>query len=222
MIGDIASGVKNAILFLFPLGLLIFALLLYFWTRSWRLTVLPLACSLVSLIWQFGLVGLLGYGLDPLTFVIPFVVFVLGAAHGIPQAQVIAERVAAGDDAMATARETFRRLFLPGSLALLATAVAFLVMALMPIHTVRALGITAAFGIALKIISNLVLLPILVSYGGIDAGVASGAARARELGARHCGRLRHFCPAWPRAHHAGGLHCAGGCLRLAGPQSPLR
>ena len=197
MIGDIASGVKNALLFLFPLGLLIFALLFYFWTRSWRLTVLPLACSLVSLIWQFGFVGLLGYGLDPLTFVIPFVVFLLGAAHGIPQVQVIAERVAAGDDAMATARETFRRLFLPGSLALIATAVAFLVMALIPVHTVRALGVAAAFGIALKIISNLVLLPILVSYGGIDAGVANGAARVRELGARIAGAFDVFARRGP-------------------------
>jgi len=194
MIGDIASGVKNAILFLFPLGLLVTALLLYFWTRSWRLTALPLGCSLVSLIWQFGLVGLLGYGLDPLTVVIPFVVFALGAAHGIPQAQVIAERVAAGDDAMATARETFRRLFLPGSLALLATAAALLAMAFIPIHTVRALGITAAFGIASKIISNLMLLPILVSYGGFDA---NGPTRARELGARAAGAFDVFARRGP-------------------------
>ena len=54
MIGDIANGVQNAILFLLPLALLLTALLLYAWTRSLRLTMLPLACSLVSLIWQLG------------------------------------------------------------------------------------------------------------------------------------------------------------------------
>jgi predicted RND superfamily exporter protein len=187
MIGDIASGVKNAIVFLFPLALLVTALLLYTWTRSWRLTALPLGCSLVSLIWQLGFVGLLGTGLDPLTIVIPFLVFAVGAAHGIPQAQAIAERVAAGDDAMAAAREAFRRLFLPGSLALLCTAVSFLVLSFVPIHTVRALGITAALGAASKIVSNLVLLPVLASYGGFDAGFASRAARSHELGARVAG-----------------------------------
>lgn len=197
MIGDIASGVKNAILFLFPLSLFLTALLLCAWTRSWRLTALPLGCSLVSLVWQLGLVGLLGYGLDPLTIVIPFLVFALGAAHGIPQAQLIAERVAAGDDAMAAARESFRRVFLPGSLALLCAAAAFGVMAFVPIHTVRALGITAAFGVASKIVSNLVLLPVLASYGSYDEACARRAARSRELGARIAGPFAAFARRGP-------------------------
>ncbi len=187
MIGDIASGVKNAILFLLPLALLLTALLLYAWTRSWLLTALPLGCSLVSLIWQLGFVGLLAYGFDPLTILIPFLVFALGAAHGIPQAQVIAERAAAGDDAMAAARAAFRRLLLPGSLALLGSATAFLVMSFVPVHTVRALGITAAFGVASKIVSNLVLLPVLASYASFDEGFARRAARSHELGARLAG-----------------------------------
>ncbi len=197
MIGDIASGVKNAILFLFPLALLLTALLLYAWTRSWQLTVLPLGCSLVSLIWQLGLVGLLGYGFDPLTIVIPFVVLALGVVHGIPQAQVIAERVAAGDDAMAAARAAFRRLLLPGSLALLSSAAAFLVLSFVPIHTIRALGITAAFGVASKIVSNLVLLPVLASYGSFDAGFARRAARSHALGARLAGAFGAFARRGP-------------------------
>src|SRR5690606_25665154 len=91
VLGDIANGVKKAILVLFPLAVLILALLLHAWTRCWRLALLPLGCSLVSLVWQFGLVGLLGFGLDPLTLVIPFLVFALGAAHGIPHARSIAQ-----------------------------------------------------------------------------------------------------------------------------------
>jgi len=187
MIRDIATGAKNAILFLLPLALLVTALLLYAWTRSWRLTALPLGCSLVSLVWQLGFVGGLGYGFDPLTIVIPFLVFAVGAVHGIPQAEVIAERVAAGDDAVAAARAAFRRLLLPGSLALLASAAAFLVLGFVPIHTVRALGITAAFGVASKIVSNLVLLPVLASYGSLGAGFERRAARSNELGARLAG-----------------------------------
>jgi len=197
MIGDIASGMKNAILFLLPLALLLTALLLQAWTRCWRLTALPLGCSLVSLIWQLGLVGLLDYGFDPLTIVIPLLVFALGVVHGIPQAQVIAERVAAGDDAVTAARAAFRRLFLPGSLALLSSAAAFLALSFVPIHTVRALGITAAFGVASKIVSNLVLLPVLASYTKLDTSFASRATRSHEFGARLAGTFGTFARRGP-------------------------
>jgi len=197
MMGDIANGVKNAIVWLFPLGLLLTGLLLYAFTRSWRMTALSLGCSLVSLLWQLGFLGLVRWGLDPLTIVIPFLVFALGAVQGIPQARVMAARVAAGDDAMAAARETFRRLILPGALALLGAAAALAVMALVPIHTVRALGITAAYGVACKILSNLVLLPVLASYGNYDAGFASRAARAHEAAARIAGAFRAFARRGP-------------------------
>jgi len=184
MMADIADGVKNAVVILLPIGLLLTAVLLWLWTRSWRLTALPLLCSLVSLIWQLGLVGLLGYGFDPLTLVIPFLVFVIGAIHGIPQARVIAERVAAGDEPVAAARESFGRLLLPDSLALLVTAVALLVMAFIPVHAVQAVGITGAFGTAAKILSNLVLLPVLASYGHFVTDSAGIAIRSQRLGTR--------------------------------------
>ena len=47
MIGDIANGMKHAILYLLPLALLLTVLLLQAWTRCWRLTALSLGCSLV-------------------------------------------------------------------------------------------------------------------------------------------------------------------------------
>jgi predicted RND superfamily exporter protein len=197
MIGDIASGVQNAIMFLLPLTLLLTVLLLHAWTRCWRLTWLPLVCSLASLIWQLGFVGLMAYGFDPLLILIPLLVFVVGVVHGIPQAQVIAERVAAGDDAMAAARAAFRRLLLPGSLALLASAAAFFVMSFVPIHTVRAVGIAAAFGAVSKIVSNLVLLPVLASYGGFDASFAHRAVRMHELGTRLAGAFGAFARRGP-------------------------
>ena len=43
--------------------------------HGWQLvTVLPLVCSLASVVWQFGTLQLLGYGLDPLAVLVPFLV----------------------------------------------------------------------------------------------------------------------------------------------------
>ncbi len=197
MMGDIAKGAQNAIVILLPIGVLLTALLLWAWTHSWRLTVLPLACSMISLVWQLGLVGLLDFGFDPLTLVIPFLVFVVGAIQGIPQARIIAEAVAAGATPMDAARESFGRLLLPDSLALLVTAVALLVMVFIPVHTLQAVGITAAFGAVAKILSNLVLLPVLASYGRFSKRIVAITGRARQLGTRVAGLFSAFAGPGP-------------------------
>lgn len=192
LMGDIARGAQHAIVVLLPIGMLLTALLLWAWTHSWRLTSLPLLCSMVSLTWQLGLVGLLDFGFDPLTLLIPFLVFVIGAIHGIPQARIIAEGLAAGDTPMDAARASFGRLLLPDSLALLVTAVALLVMVFIPVHTVQAVGITAAFGAVAKILSNLVLLPVLASYGSFSTGIEGITGRAQQLGSRVAGLFSAF------------------------------
>lgn len=58
-IGDIAEQ-GNASVPFFILAFFLTATAVYWYCRSVQLTVLPLACSLVSLVWQFGTLRLLG------------------------------------------------------------------------------------------------------------------------------------------------------------------
>ena len=82
IVGDISDGAQSVIYF-FLVALIVTAILLYWYTRSIWLTVLPLACSLAAVIWQMGTLSLLGYSLDPMNILTPFLIFAIGVSHGV-------------------------------------------------------------------------------------------------------------------------------------------
>ncbi len=182
-IGDIAEGAKSVVQF-FVLAFLLTAAAVFYYSRSLALTVLPMACSLVSLIWQFGTLQLLGYGLDPLAVLVPFLVFAIGVSHGVQQINYISKEVCAGNDAATAARRSFSGLFIPGTMALVTAFVGFATLTLIPIPMIRELGITASIGVAYKIVTNLIMLPVAASYFSFDQRFVDRALRLREQRAR--------------------------------------
>ncbi len=187
-IGDIAEGAKSVVRF-FLLAFLLTAAAVYAYSRSWKLTFLPLFCSLVSVVWQFGTLRLLGYGLDPLAVLVPFLVFAIGVSHGVQQINFIAKEVCAGVDANTAARRSFSGLLIPGSMALVTAFVGFATLTLIPIPMIRELGITASIGVAYKIVTNLVMLPVTASYFQFDDRYIERANRLRGLRLRVMGFL---------------------------------
>jgi Predicted exporters of the RND superfamily len=182
-IGDIAEGAKSVVQF-FVLAFLLTAAAVFYYSRSLALTVLPMACSLVSLIWQFGTLQLLGYGLDPLAVLVPFLVFAIGVSHGVQQINYIAKEICAGNDVGTAARRSFSGLFIPGTMALVTAFVGFATLTLIPIPMIRELGITASIGVAYKIVTNLIMLPVAASYFSFDQRFVDRALRLREQRAR--------------------------------------
>jgi len=162
-IGDIADGARSVAQF-FALATLLTALAVYWYCRSILLTLLPLLCSMTSVIWQFGTLTLLHYGLDPLAILVPFLVFAIGVSHGVQQINAIAKAVARGADSVEASRESFSSLFIPGSLALVTAFVGFITLVMIPIPMIRELGITASIGVGYKIVTNLIMLPLVASY----------------------------------------------------------
>ncbi|ERO63783.1 efflux RND transporter permease subunit [Pseudomonas piscis] len=176
--GDIGAGAKSVVEF-FGLAFVLTALAVYWYTRSWVLTCLPLGCSLVSVVWQFGTITLLGFGLDPLAILVPFLVFAIGVSHGVQQVNFIAKQVCAGADGMTAARRSFVGLLIPGTLALITAFVGFATLVLVPIPMIRELAITASVGVAYKIVTNLIMLPLLASYCRFDLAYVARAERVR-------------------------------------------
>jgi hypothetical protein len=100
-------------------------LIIWLFTRCVRSTALVLACSLVGVVWQLGLVAALGFELDPYSILVPFLVFAIGVSHGAQKMNGIMQDIGRGAHQLVAARFTFRRLFLAGLTALLADAVGF-------------------------------------------------------------------------------------------------
>ncbi|AYY56318.1 efflux RND transporter permease subunit [Burkholderia multivorans] len=161
-IGDIADG-ATAVLGFCAIALVLTALAVYWYCHSIRFTVLLIACSLTSLIWQFGTLQLLGFGLDPLGVLVPFLVFAIGVSHGVQQVNFIVREIAHGHSSYVAARHSFSGLLIPGVLALVTAFVSFITLLLIPIPMVRELAVTASLGVAYKIVTNLVLLPVAAS-----------------------------------------------------------
>ncbi|MCH2220119.1 MAG: efflux RND transporter permease subunit, partial [Dechloromonas sp.] len=156
----------------------------YWYCHSLRFTLLPIICSFTSLIWQFGALRLLGFGLDPLAVLVPFLVFAIGVSHGVQQINFIVRELAHGKTTEQAARASFSGLLIPGVLALVTAFVSFITLILIPIPMVRELAITASLGVFFKITTNLAMLPITASYFTFTKEYADKAMMKRDKRAR--------------------------------------
>jgi len=179
-ISDVAEGAQGVAAF-FGLAFVLTALAVFWYCRSWAFTAAALVCSLVSLVWQFGALHLLGYGLDPLAILVPFLVFAIGVSHGVQQINAIVRSIGAGDAPREAARKSFGALLVPGTMALVTAFVGFATLLLIPIPMIRELAITASLGVAFKIVTNLVMLPVVASYVTLPAGYAARMQHTREV-----------------------------------------
>jgi predicted RND superfamily exporter protein len=171
VVGDLIEGIRLILLF-FAVAILIATAMLYWYTRCVRSTLLVVLCSCVAVVWQLGLLPLLGYSLDPYSVLVPFLVFAIGMSHGAQKMNGIMQDVARGAHRIIAARFTFRRLFLAGLTALLCDAVGFAVLMIIDIKVIQDLAVVASMGVAALIFTNLILLPILLSYIGVGAKAA--------------------------------------------------
>ena len=183
IVGDISDGAKSVVWF-FLIALVITAVLLYLYSRSVWLTALPLTCSLIAVIWQMGILSLLGYSLDPMNILTPFLIFAIGVSHGVQKISAwVVEKEFAGrtpDDwvksgvdsveviprrsPMHGSRETIKKLLAPGVIALVSDTIGFLTILFINIRIIQELAITASIGVAVIILTNLLLLPVLLSW----------------------------------------------------------
>ncbi|MBM3358425.1 MAG: RND family transporter [Betaproteobacteria bacterium] len=179
-VGDIADGAVGVIAF-FGVAFVITAVLLFFYSGSLRLMALALICALMPVAWLLGLLPLLGYGIDPMSILVPFLIFSIGVSHAVQMTNVWKHEALAGHDSLAAAHHAFLRLAIPGTVALITNALGFMVIMHIRIDVVRELGITASLGVALMIVTNKLLLPILLSYIDLEPGARR---RARAAGSR--------------------------------------
>jgi len=162
-VSDIAEGAAGVLLF-FAVAFVITALLLYWYSGSRMLTAWALICALVPVVWLLGLLPLLGLALDPMSILVPFLIFSIGVSHAVQMTNAWKLETLHGHDSVTASRNCFQKLFIPGAMALLANALGFMVIAFVQIEMVRELAITATLGVSLMILTNKLLLPILLSY----------------------------------------------------------
>lgn len=191
VMGDLIEGVHQ-IAFFFALATFISGIILYWYTRCIRSTLLVVSCSLVGVVWQLGLSATLGFELDPYSVLVPFLVFAIAMSHGAQKMNGILQDIGRGTHRIIAARYTFRRLFLAGLTALLSDAVGFAILMIIDIGVIRDLAFVSSLGVAMVIFTNLILVPISLSFVGVSQEAAKRSLKAEEAG--RAGEVPH--PLW--------------------------
>lgn len=166
-VGDLIDGLFMVVMF-FGIAFLITLVLLIWFTRCLRSTIAVLITTLIAVIWQLGLMHVVGFGIDPYSMLVPFLIFAIGISHGVQKINGIALQSSEAENALMAAKRTFRQLFLPGMIAILADAVGFITLLIIDIGVIRELAIGASIGVAVIVFTNLILLPVAISYVGIS------------------------------------------------------
>ena len=200
VVGDIADGATSVVLFA-GITLILTLLAVRLYCQSWRIACVPVVCSVVAVIWQLGALVVLRYGIDPIGLLVPFLIFAIGVSHGVQKISAAADAALAGLDSIEAARRVFRQLLMPAVIALLADLVGFVTILMIPVQVIREMAVTASIGVAIVILTDLVLLPVLVSYVRLGAGYRTRVER----------RQAHLAVLWERL---AGLTARGPALAI--------
>jgi len=177
VVGDMINGISKILMF-FAITILVTGAVLFWYTRCIRSTLLVVTASMVAVVWQMGCIPLLGFDLNPYSVLVPFLVFAIGMSHGAQKMNGVMQDIGRGTHPLIAARYTFRRLFLAGFSALTCDAASFAVLLTIGIQAIRELAIIASLGVAILIFTNLIMLPMLLSYTGVSKKAAARSLRS--------------------------------------------
>lgn len=181
-IGDLIEGATGVALF-FIIAIGITFVLLLIDSKCIRSTLTVISCSVIAVVWQVGILTLLGKGIDPYSMLVPFLIFAIGVSHGVQlinEFAVESHRINFKFDA---ARLTFRALYVPALLALISDAIGFMTLWTIEIHVIQDLAISAALGVFALIFTNLLMIPVFLSYVGASPMAVN--AMNKKLHSKH-------------------------------------
>jgi predicted RND superfamily exporter protein len=195
VMGDLIEGAGQVAMF-FLIAIAITLILFYIYSRCLRSSITVVVCSVIAVAWQVGLLKVLGYGLDPYSMLIPFLVFAIGVSHGVQMINAIMHAKSEGRDNQTASRVAFRSLYVPGLTALISDGIGFATLMVIQIQVIHDLAIAASVGVLVVILTNLVLLPVIMSYLGISPVAIARMRKFENSGLYH--RLCEFSTIYTR------------------------
>jgi predicted RND superfamily exporter protein len=167
IIGDLIEGAIQVGMF-FLIAIVITLVMLFAYSRCWRSSFAVLACSIIAVVWQLGIIKLIGSGINPYSMLVPFLVFAIGVSHGVQIINAMVHNRVDGHDKLMSSRLAFRSLYIAGLTALISDAIGFTTLMVIDIAVIQELAIAASIGVAVVVLTNLGLLPIVMSYIGVS------------------------------------------------------
>src|SRR5690554_201904 len=178
-VGDVMAAAEEVAMFFFVI-LLLTAVLLLIDTRSMRSALTVVTCSFIAVVWQLGIVTMFGFTIDPYSMLVPFLVFAIAVSHGVQIVNSFLNLLTGDAGPREAALGTLAALVVPGSVALVSDAIGFLTLYIIDIGVIRELALSASIGVAVVIMTNLVIVPIVLSYIGSGKGSVARVAEQNK------------------------------------------
>lgn len=162
-LGYVDSYIKDILKIL---ALTIVAMLIMFliYFRSKRGMLLPVVAAGISAVWGLGFLSLLGYNLDPLVLVFPFLISAMAASHSVQVVKRYKEEAHRLGDNTQACKAVIEHLFVPGFAGIITDASGIIIIALVPIPILQKICISCSFWAFATVIIAMILVPIMLSY----------------------------------------------------------
>jgi predicted RND superfamily exporter protein len=139
-------------------------IMFFIYFRSKRGMFLPIVAAGVSAIWGLGFLSLLGFNLDPLVLVFPFLISAMAASHSVQVVKRYKEEALRLGDNKAACKAVIEHLFVPGFAGIITDASGIIIIALVPIPILQKICLSCSFWAFATIIIAMILIPIMISY----------------------------------------------------------
>ncbi|MCX5898900.1 MAG: MMPL family transporter [Proteobacteria bacterium] len=166
-IGVIHHMVEKINYLLIGTGLLIPVLLFLAYRSLWATFIVPSA-GIISAIWGLGFMGFLGYNLDPMVLVMPFLISLMAFRHSHQLYNRFYEEYIRHGDKIRGAHTVIEEMFLPGLVSVVTDAFGIAIVAIVPIPMLRNISIACAFWSIITVLIGLILTPLLLTYSPVS------------------------------------------------------
>ncbi len=211
-LGTVASMIQMVNLIMVGSAIVIPLLLFFAYRSVWAMVMIPLS-GVVSGIWGLGFMGMMGYNLDPLIFVMPFLISLMAFRHSHQLYNRYYEEYINTRDNLAGIRVIIEKMFMPGLTSIVTDAFGIAIVALAPIPLLQSMAIAGAFWSIVTVVVGLILTPVLLSYVPISPAFLEHMERERLKEEERKGLGKPVCRLAGTVAHskAGTLHGTRGC-----------
>lgn len=146
------------------LSLVITAVILFLFFRSWVSVVVPLIVISVVVVWVLGTVGILNYKITVLTGLIPSIIVVIGIPNAVYLINKYHQEFVKHNNKIKALSRMVRKIGLVTFITNCTTAIGFLVLLTTDIKLLKEFGLVAGINILVTFIVSIILIPGILSY----------------------------------------------------------
>ena len=196
----LADSMQADLMKLFPIVLLLVAVILFLYFKNIRGVILPFITVLISVVWTLGLMGILGKQLSPLNAVMPVLLVSLGSAYGIYMIDRYNDELVQGASREKAVSQTLKSVGVSVLLAGTTTIAGFASNVSSSITLMKDFGLFTAYGVLVALLISLTFIPALLLLLPVPKKVAAKEDGGQDgMLAKVLGRIAHLVVAKNRS-----------------------